>query len=109
MKKEFDAQKEVKEMLTPDEGWDILQRIDNAIKERLEQVDFHLIGKSSPETINMINELKEDIHEIKDILKPISATYNTIHIGGKWIGAVIVFLATLSGIFWGWWEFFKHK
>lgn len=45
--------------------------------------------------------IEKDIHEIKEILKPIAETYTTVSKVGSWVMGIAVFVSILIGVFLG--------
>jgi hypothetical protein len=61
-------------------------------------------------------EVIEELRKMNEILKPMAETYNLISKfsnltkqGIVGFSVLLGIIATISGIFWGWFEFFRHK
>lgn len=89
--------------------WEILQRIDNAIQQRLEQVGGHLVDEPSSKTLKKFEELDQKFEkqhqEVMDILRPIAETYNGVAFISKNMMKLIVTFSVISGLIWGWFAF----
>lgn len=54
-----------------------------------------------------VTELREEIAEIKEILKPISDTYRTATTIGSWTKGLLVFISVSLGVIMGMRDIFK--
>lgn len=54
-----------------------------------------------------VAELRDEIREIKEILKPISETYRTATTIGSWMKGLLVFISVMIGVVMGLKDIFK--